>query len=65
VFEADDRLCTFRVLGFETPGLIGRGELEGQRVVRFHQTIQQHNLHTAARSRESRASIHNHPVDAT
>jgi hypothetical protein len=39
VFEADDRLCTFRVLGFETPGLIGRGELEGQRVVRFVATV--------------------------
>lgn len=38
-FESADRVTSFRVLGFETPGLVGRGEIEGQRVVRFVATI--------------------------
>jgi hypothetical protein len=38
-FESADRVTTFRVLGFETPGLVGHGEIEGQRVVRFVATV--------------------------
>jgi hypothetical protein len=39
MFESDDRVTTFRVLGFETPGLVGRGAIDGQRVVRFIATV--------------------------
>ena len=38
-FTPQERVVAFRVLGFETPGLVGRGEIEGQRVVRFVATI--------------------------
>ena len=35
LFDAADQRVSFRVFGFESPGLLGRGQLEDERVVRL------------------------------